>query len=106
MKNLVFWSLIGVNGVLAAGLAAHLLGDTAAVAQVPAATSRDDYLMIPGEINGGNNAIVYVLDETTHQLSTMSYDDSMHKLATMSPRDLNRDFDSMSNQPGGGGRRR
>jgi len=103
MKNLAFWTLAGLNLVLAAALATNLIRPSAAVAQVPPqASSRDDYLMVPGEVNGGTNAIVYVLDETTHQLSTMSYDDSMHQLTTMAPRDINRDFDAM----GEAGRRR
>jgi hypothetical protein len=103
MKNLAFWTLVGLNLVLAAALATNLFRGSAAVAQTPPqASSRDDYLMIPGEVNGGTNAIVYVIDETTHQLSTMSYDDSMHQLTTMAPRDINRDFDAM----GEGGRRR
>ena len=103
MKNLALWTLAALNAVLAVALASHLVRGDAAIAQVPQATSRDDYLMIPGEINGGTNAIVYVVDETTHQLSSMSYDDSMRRLTTMAPRDINRDFDAMGNQ---GGRRR
>ena len=105
MKNLAFWTLAGLNAVLALALASNLFRGNAAVAQVQQASSRDDYLMVPGEINGGSNAVVYVIDETTHQLSTMSYDDSMHQLTTMAPRDINRDFDAMGEANGGGRRR-
>ncbi len=105
MKTVACWTLVGVNAVLAIALASRLFGGGVAVAAGPEATSRDDYLMIPGEINGGTNAIVYVIDETTHQLSSMSYDDSMHRLTTMSPRDINRDFDAIG-EKGGGNRRR
>ena len=106
MKNLAFWTLAGLNLVLAVALGTNLFRGSVAVAQVPAqASNLNDFLMMPGEINGGNNAIVYVLDETTHQLSTMSYDDSMHQLTTMPPRDINRDFDAMGESTGGGRRR-
>ena len=88
MKNIAFWSLLGLNGVLVASPSAVRTCSPSTTRpspnrSPPRRTSRDDYLMVPGEINGGNNAIVYVLDETTKQLSSMSYDDSMHKLATM-----------------------
>ena len=95
MKTIALWTLLGVNLILTVALAGNLVRANPARAQVQEATSRDDYLMMPGEINGGTNAIVYVLDETTHQLSSMSYDDSMRRLTTMAPRDINRDFDAM-----------
>jgi hypothetical protein len=50
--------------------------------------------MIPGEVIGGVNAVVWVLDQTNHQLSVMSWDDSSNSLAKMAPRDINRDFDA------------
>ncbi len=102
MKNLSFWTLMGLNLVLLTALATNLARGPVAVAQqAPVANARDDYLLVPGEINGGNNAIVYVIDETTHQLSSMSYDDSMRRLTTMAPRDMNRDFLDIGMNPQG-----
>ncbi len=108
MKNFAFWTLIAVNAVLLVGLGSRLVKSDAALAQSGAgavATGRDDFLMVPGEIVSGNNAIVYVVDETTHQLSSMAYDDNNRRLTTMAPRDINRDFDAMGEQNGGGARR-
>ena len=108
MKQPLLYLLVAVNAALGVSVLSHVLRDDRADAQAAAAMSTDDYLMIPGEINGGNNAIVYVVDERTHQLSSMSYDDSMRRLSVMVPRDLNRDFDAMGvqgNQPGGNRRR-
>ena len=95
MKTFALWTLVAVNAALIVTVGSRLFREDRADAQAAAASGRDDYLMIPGEIVGGNNAIVYVIDETTHQLSSMSYDDAMRKLVTMSPRNLDRDFISV-----------
>ena len=50
--------------------------------------------MIPGSVVGGVNDVVYVLDQNSHQLSAMSYDDASKTMMTMKPRDLDRDFDA------------
>ncbi len=105
MKKIALLTLIAVNAVLALSLVSRMTRENKAVAQAGGgASARDDFLMVPGEINGGNNAIVYVIDETTRQLSSMSYDDSNRKLATSLPRSMDRDFDE-NQQAGNGGRR-
>ncbi len=93
MKNLALWSLAAMNVALLTVFAYRMIPENSAHAQ---AARAGDYLMIPGEVVGGNNAVVYVLDQTNHLLSAMSYDDSMHQLQTMKPRDIDHDFDSMN----------
>jgi hypothetical protein len=106
MKTIALWTLVALNAALAVAVAGRLVkGNVAVAQQAPVANGHDDFLMIPGEIVGGNNAIVYVIDETTHQLSSMSYDDAMHRLVTMAPRSMDRDFLNAQNGNGGGGRR-
>lgn len=104
LKTLSLWSLVGVNAVLASTFAGHLWRGNAAVAQANGAPG--DYLMIPGTVIGGTNGVVYVVNQTTHQLSAMSYDDAMKQLVTMEARDLVRDFDArgVAGGPGGAGR--
>ena len=58
--------------------------------------------MIPGQVVGGTSAVVYVLDQSSHQLGAVSYDDSMGSLDTMAPLNLDRVFASLDT-PGGRG---
>src|SRR4051812_32499346 len=64
MRRRIFWTLIALNLLLAVTLAARWTpggGENTAVAQVrrPA-----DYIMIPGDVNGGSTSVVYILDTT------------------------------------------
>ena len=102
MKTFALWTLLALNAALAVSVAGRWVGGDKAIAQQQPANNRDDFLMIPGEINGGTNAIVYVIDETTHQMSSMSFDDSMKQLNIMAPRSLRRDFDNAVNANGNG----
>ncbi len=102
MKNLAFYTLISLNAVLLALFVARMSKPNVAAAQVGEGRI-GDYIMIPGSVTGGVNDLVYVLDQTSHQLGAISYDDSTHTVVTMKPpRDLDRDFDGM----GMSGRRR
>ncbi len=91
MKKFTLWSLIVVNAALLAVFVYRMIPENAARAQ---AAAPGDYLMIPGEVIGGNNAVVYVLDQSNRMLTVMSYDDASGTLAKMTPRDITRDFDS------------
>jgi len=98
MRRRIFWTLIALNLLLAVTLAARWTpggGENTAVAQVrrPA-----DYIMIPGDVNGGSTSVVYILDTTNGMLGAMAYDDSQKVLTTMAPLDLSRVFEI-----GGGG---
>ena len=91
MKNAVVWTLITVNAILLLSFGYKMTKSNTAMAQV---NRHGDYLMVPGEVIGGNNAVVYVVDQNTHQLSAMSFDDPSKTLSPMSPRDMERDFDA------------
>ncbi len=92
MKTIAVWILAGVNAALLGIFAFQMNKPTPAVAQQ---ARQGDYLMIPGEVLGGNNAVVYVVDQTNHLLSAMSYDDANRALQTMTPRNLDHDFDQI-----------
>jgi hypothetical protein len=94
MKTVAFWTLIALNAVLLATFVSRMSKPNIAAAQVGGGRL-GDYIMIPGSVTGGVNDVVYVLDQTSHQLSAMSYDDSTHSVGYMKPpRDLDRDFDT------------
>jgi len=91
MKTVALWALVAMNLVLLGSFVSKMTRSNTANAQ--AAARPGDYLMIPGSVLGGVNDVVYVLDQNSHQLSVMSYDDSSKKIAYMRPAiDLDRDF--------------
>ena len=94
MKSTAVWALSALNILLLVLLIARTTGGGVAMGQ---AGRPGDYLMIPGQVIGGNNAVVYVLDQASHQLTAMSYDDSMKTMSTMAPINIDRAM--------GGGRR-
>jgi Na+/glutamate symporter len=97
-KSRIVWALVWVNIALLIGWAMRLTSPKAE-AQL---RRPSDYLMIPGEVIGGNSAAIYILDTTQSQLSAVSFDDSTGQLATMKPAiDLNQVFQAAM---GGGGR--
>jgi hypothetical protein len=87
MKSTVLWALVGLNAVLLFMFAGQFNHLSTAQAQFrrPA-----DYLLIPGEVNGGSTALVYIIDSTNGKLGAMAYDDPSRTLQTMPPIDLNR----------------
>jgi hypothetical protein len=87
MKSTVLWVLVGLNAVLLFLFAGQFnrLGTAQAQIRRPA-----DYLMIPGEVNGGSTALVYIIDSTNGRLGAMAYDESSRTLQTMPEIDLNR----------------
>jgi hypothetical protein len=87
MKSTAVWALSALNVLLLVLLVARSTGESVAVGQVG---RPGDYLMIPGNVIGGSNAVVYVLDQTSHQLTAMSYDDSSKKMDTMTPINIDR----------------
>jgi hypothetical protein len=99
LKTAAFWTLVLVNFVLLGSFVSRMTKPNIAAAQ--AGARQGDYIMIPGSVIGGSNDVVYVLDQTNHQLGGMSYDPSTNKLVPLGPaRDLDHDFDA------NGGRRR
>ena len=91
MKTVALWALVAINIVLLGSFVSKMTRSNTANAQVAARPG--DYLMIPGSVVGGVNDVVYVLDQNSHQLSVMSYDDASKKIGYMKPAiDLDRDF--------------
>jgi hypothetical protein len=110
MKNRILWALVGLNVLLAVTLVMRWSSDNTAVAQ--AARRPADYILVPGEVNGGASAVIYMVDTSNGLLGAMAYDDAMHVLNTMPPLDLNRVFEATGagatggagNPPGPNGR--
>ncbi len=89
MKTTAIWSLLALNVILLLLFLVRSTGEAPALAQMSAARP-GDYLMIPGEVTGGNNSVVYILDQTSRSLSALVYDDSMKRINSMPPIDLDR----------------
>lgn len=89
MKNKMIWALGALNVLLLLGLVTRLTAPAQAQAQRPS-----DYLMLPGEVVGGNNAVIWVIDSRNQQLSGISIDQNGKNLDMMPPLDLRRVFES------------
>ena len=88
MKNKVIWALAALNVLLALGLLTPLV----APAEAQAAARPGDYLMLPGDIIGGNSAVIWVIDSKNQQLSAMTVDETRKTLEMMAPIELRRVF--------------
>ena len=90
MKNFLLWALITINVVLLGSFLGLRWHENAAMAQ--AADRRPgDYLMIDGQISGGNVGLVYVLDSVNGQLTALTYQGqagSASQIENMAPIDL------------------
>ena len=93
MKTVAFWTLIVMNAVLLAVFVSRMTKSNTAMAQA-AAGRPGDYLMIPGQVVGGVNEVVFVVDQSSHKLAAISYDDSSKNVVNFAPRDMDRDFDA------------
>jgi len=91
MKTKVLWALVALNVLLLVGLIVPLGRTNVARAQGGARPS--EYLMIPGDVIGGSNAVVYIVDEEKQQLSAMALDQNAGRLDAMQPIDLRRVFE-------------
>ncbi|HTW94546.1 MAG TPA: hypothetical protein VMD30_07125 [Tepidisphaeraceae bacterium] len=85
----ILWLLLVVNAVLLCWWAFKLTAPQPAVAQMD---RPGDYLLVPGEVVGGNSDVVYILDQTNDLLSAMTFDDSRGKIESMPPLNLNQIF--------------
>jgi hypothetical protein len=94
MKSTAIWALAALNVLLLIMLVSRGTRENTAIAQN--AGRPGDYLMIPGEVVGGTDAVVYIVDQSSHQLSAMAYDDSTRRLAPMPPLNLDRVFNELS----------
>ena len=91
MKTKVLWALVTLNVLLLVGLIVPL-GRTN-IARAQAGGRPSEYLMIPGEVIGGNSAVIYIVDEEKQQLSAVALDQRGSGIDSMAPIDLKRVFD-------------
>jgi len=98
MKSKLFWALVGLNVLLVAGLFMSRMQENTAIAQIRRPI---DFLMIPGEITGGNAGVVYIIDTTTGQLGAFAYEESRKELNIMPPLDLARAMEAGAVSGGG-----
>lgn len=90
MKSKAVWALIVLNVLLLGNLAFRGLTPVAH-AQIGARPS--DYLMITGEVIGGNSALVYIVDTRNGLLNARAVDNNKQLQDVMQqPIDLNRDM--------------
>ena len=90
MKRTVFWALAALNLILLAALLAPYLRSSEAVAQRAGAGRRPELMMIPGEVVGGNSAVVYLVDTANRRLGAISLNAKGNGLDAMAPQDLDR----------------
>ncbi len=88
MKSAMLWSLVILNAVLCYALVARV--PSAHAAGAPGRPS--DYLLIPGDVPGGANEVVYIVDTSNGILGGMAYDPSTKQLQVMKALDLNKIF--------------
>ena len=103
MKTTVLWALIALNVVLLGSLLGLRWHENAAQAQA-AARRPGDYLMIDGQISGGNVGLVYVLDSVNGQLSALTFQGSTgstSQIESMPPMNLAAVFADEPTSPSG-----
>jgi hypothetical protein len=91
MQTKWIWALAVLNAVLLTGLITHWM-PSRADAQAAASYRPGDYLMIPGDIQGGpGGALVYIIDNNTGLLSARQFTGQLNgPVADAPPLDLNR----------------
>jgi len=85
----ILWALLVINAVLLCFWAFKLTAPKPAEAQF---NRPGDYLLVPGEVVGGNSDVIYILDQTNGLLSAMTFDDSRGKIESMQALNLNQIF--------------
>src|SRR4051812_8170423 len=129
MKSTVLWTLVIINALLLLSFIGRITRENAAIAQnapagggaagaagaagagaAGASRRPGDYLMIPGEVPGGTQSLVYIVDTTNGWLGAIAYDDTRNAIDVMPRIDLNRAFEAAlqranpnggANNPGG-----
>src|SRR4051812_42393456 len=100
MKSTVLWTLVIINALLLLSFIARITRENAAIAQnapagggggggaagagaAGASRRPGDYLMIPGEVPGGTQSLVYIVDTTNGWLGAIAYDDTRNAIDVM-----------------------
>ncbi len=89
MRRKILYALAGANLVLGAMCLMNFFQTPEATAQ---ARRPSEYVMIPGDIPGGQTSIIYVVDTTNGALSAMAYDAAHNQLNFMPPMNLEAAF--------------
>lgn len=97
MRKKQFRALIALNLVMLAALAAVTL---APAAGAQAGRARGDYTMVAGQIQGREEAAIYIVDATNQELVALSWDRTAGGLTPLGHRNLAQD----ASRPAGGGR--
>jgi len=82
MRSTILWALVVLNAVLLCALVAPHVRSNAAVA-AQNARRPGEYIMIPGEVSGGNAGVVYILDTTNGELSAMTLQQGTERMVSM-----------------------
>ena len=89
MKSKVLWALVALNALL---LTALFLPKASPTAHAAAPVRPGEYIMLPGQVVGGNNEVIYILDETNRMLTARVYDQNAKGFSDMAPIPLDRVF--------------
>ena len=73
MKSKVLWALVALNALLLVALFLPRISPTAHAA----APRPGEYIMLPGQVVGGNSEVIYILDETNRMLTARVYDQNV-----------------------------
>lgn len=104
MRSFLVTLLIGLNVVLMIALGMKFFSLSEAKAQ-PVGLS-ENFIMVSGSVLGNPNDIVYIVDLTTRQLSSLFYDRNTRELTLIGTQDLLRDLGTGEGMPRPGRGRR
>ena len=90
MKSTILGALVGLNLILLLAFVARVWQETPAYAQNQRI---GDYMLVPGEVTGQPNDVVYIVDIANRQLGAMMYDDANKRISWIPTIDLNRIFE-------------
>ena len=102
MKSTVLWALIALNAMLATTFVLRMIKPNAAYAQN---NRPGDYIMLPGTAIGQSGAMIYIIDQSSQQLSGLMVDQK-GRLEAVRPLDLKRAMAGGAAAPAAGGGKR
>ena len=98
MKSTAMWALIALNAMLATTFVLRMVKPNVAYAQN---NRPGDYIMLPGTAIGQSGAMIYIIDQSSQQLSGLVVN-QRGGLEALKPIDLQHAF---SNADGGAGKK-
>ena len=96
MKSTVMWALIALNAMLATTFVLRMVKPNVAYAQN---NRPGDYIMLPGNAIGQAGAMIYIIDQSSQQLSGLVVD-QQGRLNAVKPIDLQHAFNNADGGPG------